>query len=198
MRLTAIVLAAGRASRFGNDKLSAPFHGEPLIRHAVRAARAAPVERVVVVCPSALDIGDWTGGPEVTLLRIDSADLSASLKAGIAAVQSAADPADGAFIFLGDMPLVPHDLAARLAARLNDYAAIQPRCQGKPGHPVLLSSRMFPEIARLEGDRGAGSLLAARDDVAFFDAAEKGCTLDVDRAEDIARLEQWEKMQGND
>jgi len=40
MALAAIVLAAGRASRFGADKLLADFRGEPLVTHALRAAMA--------------------------------------------------------------------------------------------------------------------------------------------------------------
>ena len=96
MNLAAIVLAAGSGTRFGGDKLSAQFRGEPLIAHAIRAARAAPVNRVIVVCPAALAIGDGPGAPEVEALRITSRELSASLKAGIAA---AAD-CGGAFVFV--------------------------------------------------------------------------------------------------
>ena len=44
MTLVALVLAAGSARRFGSDKLSAPFRGLPLVRHAIRAARANPVD----------------------------------------------------------------------------------------------------------------------------------------------------------
>ena len=66
--LAALVLAAGAGVRFGGNKLSAHFRGEPLIVHAVRAARAAPVERVVVVAAAQLDIGVQDNpGPPVTV-----------------------------------------------------------------------------------------------------------------------------------
>jgi molybdenum cofactor cytidylyltransferase len=185
VKLTAIVLAAGSARRFGSDKLSAPFRGEPLVRHAIRAARAAPVERVVVVCPPSLAVGEWAGAPPVDAVPIASNALSTSLKAGIAA----AGDTDGALIFLGDMPLIPHDLAGRLAEALGDHFAVVPRHAGKNGHPVLFARRAFPEIARLEGDEGAGKLLKSRDDVAFVDWPDDTIHLDVDRAEDLARLE---------
>jgi molybdenum cofactor cytidylyltransferase len=180
-----VVLAAGAASRFGSDKLSARFRGEPLVHHAIRAARAAPVERVIVVCPPGLAIGEWTGTPPVTAVRIASDALSTSLKAGIAA----AGDADGAFVFLGDMPLIPHGLAERLAGALGGAFAAVPRHRGKKGHPVLLSARAFAEIAGLEGDEGAGKLLKARRDVVFVDGAAEAISLDVDRPEDLARLE---------
>ena len=182
MNFAAIVLAAGKASRFGSDKLSAPFRGEPLLAHALRAARAAPVSRVLLVCPPVFDTSHW---PDLDVIRIASPELSASLKAGIAA----ADDADGAFIFLGDMPLVPHSIATELAGVLGDNFAAVPRWQGKSGHPVLLSARAFPHITLLTGDQGAGTMLKARKDVAFASCEDEGVLLDIDRAEDIARLE---------
>ena len=185
MNLAAIVLAAGAGTRFGGDKLSALFRGAPLITHAIRAARAAPVCRVVVVCPPQLAIGDWPGEPPVEARRIVSPELSASLKAGIAAVASN----EGAFIFLGDMPLIPNGLATELAAALGTNIAAVPRWQGRSGHPVLLSASAFPAIEHLGGDEGAGRLLKARKDVAFVEAKGEGVILDIDRADDIARLE---------
>lgn len=183
--LVALVLAAGSARRFGSDKLSAEFRGEPLVHHAIRAARAAPVGRVIVVCGEKLALGDWPDEPPVEAVRIASDALSTSLQAGI----GVAGGASGAFIFLGDMPLVPPQVAGDVAKALGDHFAAVPRHAGKNGHPVLLSVRAFPEIARLTGDEGAGRLLKQRGDVAFVDVEEDTILLDVDWAEDLARLE---------
>ncbi len=182
MNLAAVVLAAGAGTRFGGDKLSARFHGEPLIVHTIRSALAAPVGRVVVVCPPELDIGSW---PAVETVRIVSNALSTSLKAGIAVVPDV----DGAFIFLGDMPLIPNDIARQLAESLGTSFAAIPCYRGKPGHPVLLSARAFPEIAHLQGDQGAGRLLKARTDIAFVESENEAVVHDIDTIEDIARLE---------
>lgn len=178
MRLAAIVLAAGHARRFGGDKLRAPFRGEPLVAHAIRAARAAPVERVVVVCRAPFGLG----GEELT---IASDALSDSLRAGLGAVADM----DGAFVFLGDMPLIPPAIAPLLAARLGGRFAAVPTRDGQPGHPVLLAVRAFAPAAALTGDRGAGALLRTRDDVAWVACGEPGVLLDVDAVADLARLE---------
>ncbi len=184
MKFAAIVLAAGSATRFGGDKLSAMLGGEPLIRHAIRAARAAPVERVIVVARSGLDIGEWEGGPPVERIELASNALSISLRAGIAAVHGM----DGVFVFLGDMPRVPHQIASHLAAILGESYAAMPRYKGKPGHPVLLSASSFADVERLTGDAGAGKLLKARGDIAFADCDNPGVMLDIDRPEDLAGL----------
>lgn len=182
-RLVAVVLAAGQGTRFGSDKLSAPLDGAPLLFHAIRAARAAPVEKVVVVARPGLDTGDWPGAPWVDVVRIESTALSDTLRAGVGAVQGMA----GTFVFLGDMPRIPHDLAARLAEAIGDAYAAMPRHDGRPGHPVLLSARAFADVLTLTGDEGAGRLLRLRDDVAFVDAADPAIHFDVDRPEDLRR-----------
>jgi molybdenum cofactor cytidylyltransferase len=181
MIFAALVLAAGSARRFGSDKLSAPFAGEPLVLHAIRAARAAPVERVIVVAHPTLDLAAATG---VEVVRLASGALSQSLRAGVAAVGEV----DGVFVFLGDMPLVPHGAATRLAALLGSHYAAMPLHAGKPGHPVLLSRAAFADVARAEGDAGLGKLLRTRDDVAFDACADPFIHADVDRPADLAAL----------
>ncbi|WP_404480203.1 NTP transferase domain-containing protein [Novosphingobium sp. BL-52-GroH] len=180
--LVAVVLAGGRATRFGSDKLSAMLGDAPLLFHAIRAARAAPVAKVIVVARPGLAIGEWAGAPPVEVVRLDSTALSETLKAGIAAAGSA----EGAFVFLGDMPRIPHAVAGRLARAIGPAYAAMPRHAGRPGHPVLLSARAFPEIATLTGDEGAGRLLRRRADIVLEDCDDPAIHFDVDSPEDLA------------
>lgn len=193
MSRVALVLAAGAGMRFGGGKMTAWFRGEPLVRHAVAAARAAPVERVIVVCADRLPLAGWAEpGAPVEALTVASDSLSASLKAGVAAsgaLEGISGTVEGLFVFLGDMPLVPHRAAHALAARLGDGYAALPRHAGKPGHPVLFAPRAFADLMTLEGDHGAGALLRERDDVAFLDWPDDRVLRDIDRREDLMRLE---------
>jgi molybdopterin-guanine dinucleotide biosynthesis protein A len=50
---TGIVLAGGRSSRFGRDKLAEPYRGAPLFHHAVRRLGEVCAEVVVVLAPDA-------------------------------------------------------------------------------------------------------------------------------------------------
>lgn len=189
MKLVAAVLAAGSARRFGSDKLSATLAGEPLVFHAIRAARAAPVERVIVVAHPRLNTGDWPDRPPVDVVRLESAALSQSLKAALDAALQSNGLLDGLFVFLGDMPRVPHEAAGRLAGILGPAYAALPRQGGRAGHPVLLSARAFADIALLKGDAGAGKLLRARDDdVVFDECSDPLIHADVDRPEDLSRM----------
>lgn len=184
MSRVAVVLAAGAARRFGSDKLSASFRGEPLFVHALRAACAAPVDRVILVAHPALQIDVQPDGPRLEVVRVNTTALSNSLRAGIAV----AGEVDGVFVFLGDMPLVPHDVAPKLADRIGAGYAALPRHQSELGHPVLLSARALRDMAALTGDAGAGKLLRSRDDVVLVDVDDAAVLADVDRPGDLARL----------
>lgn len=51
--LSAIVLAGGRSSRFGRDKLAEPIGDRPLLQHSIDAVRPLVGEVLVVVAPAA-------------------------------------------------------------------------------------------------------------------------------------------------
>ena len=109
--------------------------------------------------------------------------LSASLRAGLAAVPP---EAEGAFVFLADMPRVPAALAGRLAEAIGARLAAAPAFEGRRGHPVLLRRALFDRLAALEGDRGAGAVLAGLgEDLALVETDDPGVVFDVDAPEDL-------------
>lgn len=181
MRLAAIVLAAGKGERFGGDKLAAPLGRRRLIDHAVEIALSSPVERVIVVTRQGTEIVE---DPRVSRIELSSVVLSDSLRAGLAA----AGDLDGAFIFLGDMPLVPPEMAARLILAIGTAPAALPTWQGKQGHPVLLTRGAFALADGLTGDEGLGRALRGRGDVVRLPVADEGVVHDIDRPEDLAAI----------
>ena len=195
-RLEAIVLAAGAGTRFGGDKLLAPFRGRPLIAGALDAAFAAPVRSVTV----AVRAGDLALAEQVKaharrlgragdLRLIVAAEAAEGLGATLrGAVASLAADAAGVLVFLGDMPEVPAGLAADLARAWAGGAAIAaPRFDGRRGHPVLFDRAAFAALRAATGDTGAQALLAAAgDSLTLVEAPDRGVLFDIDRVEDLA------------
>ena len=195
--LHAVVLAAGQGSRFGGAKLLEPWRGAPLLHGALAAAFAAPVRTVTVVTGAHADRvaaaarAFAEARPDGERLRLVHAPdhaqgLSASLKQ---AVRSLPTDATGLLLFLGDMPGVPHAVLQPLAAALAAGApAAAPRCRGERGHPVALSSALFPELLALGGDRGAAGVLASLGDrLALIDTTDEGVLYDIDTPKDLIR-----------
>lgn len=177
--LAAIILAAGRGERFGGGKLAAPVAGRPLLDYALDLALGSLADRVIVVGRPGTCV---RADARVSLVELESAALSDSLRAGLAA----AGDVGGAFVFLGDMPLVPADMAARLVEAIGSSLAAFPVWGGRPGHPVLLTRRAFGLADGLTGDEGLGRALRSLPGVVRLPVDDEGVVLDVDRPEDLA------------
>ncbi len=200
MRAAALVLAAGRGSRFGErPKLLADLEGRPLVRHAAEAALASRAGRVLAVTGHAAEAVEaaLAGLPVETLRNPDFADgLSTSLRAGFAAL---APDADAVVVLLADMPRVTPALIDRLIAAWDEAGrpvAAVPVAGGRRGNPVLLSTLLGPAVARLTGDAGAGPLLRELAGVLEVPVADAGALADVDTPDMLAALPSPEGERG--
>ncbi len=190
-RIAAIILAAGRSSRMGANKLTLPLEGKPVLRHVVDAARtsgAAPI--LVVLGHEAEKIATLLEGASVSLVFNEDfhQGLSTSLKHGVAALPA---DVDGALIFLGDMPDVSANLAQRMIAAFNPReprGVVVPKRNGRQGHPVLWGRGFFAILLeKLSGDVGAKHLIREyAASVAEVDADDDGVFTDLDTPEDFS------------
>jgi len=190
--VAALVLAAGRGTRFGEEpKLLATLRGKPLVRWVAEAAlgsRARPV--LVVTGHRAAEVERALADLAVAVVRNpDYAEgLSTSLKAGFRALPR---EAKAAVVLLGDMPLVGAPLVERLIEAWRDAgqpAALVPVTAGRRSNPVVLSRRLTRAIMALDGDRGAAPLLRERSDVVEFPIDDPTLLHDVDTPEALGRL----------
>jgi molybdenum cofactor cytidylyltransferase len=194
-KIAAIILAAGRSTRFGQDRVAtkavAELHGAPLVRRvakAVLASRASPV--VVVTGHAAGSIAAALTDCDVRLVEASdyATGLSRSLRAGVAAVP---DDIGGAIVLLADMPLIAPALIDALIATFDvvpNAKAVVPTCAGRQGNPVLLGRALFAKIASLDGDRGAGQILAEIEGVVECPVADESIFVDVDTPDDLRQL----------
>jgi CTP:molybdopterin cytidylyltransferase MocA len=190
-RVAAVVLAAGGSTRFGRPKQLAAYEGEPLVRRAAAAARAAGAHPgVVVVGAHAALVGAALAGLDGVAIAVNEgwrAGLASSLAVGLGAVAPAAP--EGVLVTLADQPLVDaaalRQLLAAFAAGHRVVAAAYG--DGAVGVPALFGREHLAELAGLAGDAGAGAWLRARaGGVARVSLG--AAALDVDTPADLARL----------
>ena len=181
MRCGALILAAGASTRLGSPKQLVRINGETLLEHSVRVAREAECAPIVVV------LGAFEEEIRATCNLAQAVVIShpnwgegmgTSLAHGIATLHDL----DGAIVMTCDMPAVgaPHfrALAASGALTASCYA-------GRRGVPAFFPSSLFAALRSLSGDAGARMLLR---DAPCIELARG--ELDVDTAEDLARVRQ--------
>jgi len=154
----------------------------------VLASGAAPVILVTGHEREAVERASFN----LPLTRVHAGDfaagLSASLRAGVAAVPQACD---GALICLGDMPFVP---AAVLRAMMAAFAPeagrgiIRPSFRNQPGNPILWGRAHFAALSAQSGDKGGRDILAASPDVHLLEVETAGILDDLDTPEQFAGI----------
>ena len=192
-RIGALVLAAGRSTRFGSDnKLLADLDGRPIVRRtveAILASRARPV--TVVTGHMAEQVGTALAGLDVAIVHNPDfvAGLSSSLKAGLRALPPGLD---GYIVALGDMPRVEGAHVDRLIAGFapkEGRSIVVPVHGGKRGNPVLFAVDYLTEMLDVAGDTGARHIIGAHaDEVVEVDLATGAIFIDVDTPEALANL----------
>jgi len=188
--ITAIVLAAGTSSRFGQTKQVLELEGKALVQHAIDAAADAGLDEIIVVLGhDAERVGASLQLPPRarTVLNPRYEDgQSTSLLAGL----DAADPAcEAAVVLMADQPDIE---AEHIRALVDAFEAGRPRIvrlrfRDGPG-PALLSREVWDEARALTGDTGAREIIAAHPEWVEEVAVDADAPPDVDRPADLNRL----------
>jgi len=179
----AVVLAGGRSTRFGSDKLVAEVGGTPLLRHAVDAA-LPHVAQVVVVGSPAAPLPD---GVDVVPDSQQHAGPYAAVRDGIDALGLGIDTV---LVLAGDLvdpaPLLPLLLAALDSddPHHRPEAAVAVDADGRR-QPLLAAYRVEPLVAGMAGvdayHRAAYALLDGLHVVVVIDqTGGAAATRDVD------------------
>lgn len=196
-RIACIVLAGGRSSRMGSNKLVETVADKPIVRHVAEAVLASVARPVVVVTGHQAEaVRAALAGLDVQFVHNpDFAEgISTSVKAGIAALP---DDIDGAVVALGDMPELAGGQIDRLAAAFSPKdgrSIVVPVRDGRRGNPVLWGATYFEEMRGLAGDVGAKHLIVAHaDQIVEVDLASDAVLVDIDTPEALAALRQRSK-----
>ena len=156
--LTILIPAAGNATRMrGGDKLLELVHGQPMLRH--QALLALTVTDTVLITLRAPDPARTAAlhGLNVSQILVPDAQTGMS-----ASLRRAGHIQTALMILPADMPDLTRDDLATLIAAHHDTPDLILRgasAAGQPGHPVILPAALVPELATLQGDEGARSLL---------------------------------------
>jgi len=200
-RVAALVLAAGQSRRMGTlNKLLIGIDGKPMVRHVAEAVQGSQARPIIVVTGherekveaalSGVGVASFVFNPDY------AQGLSTSLKQGLAALPAGTE---GAVVCLGDMPKVAASEIDRLIAAFNALegrAICVPTRRGKRGNPVLLASRLFPELSSVSGDVGARDVIAAHPElVVEVEMDGDGVVTDIDTPQALARLAGTAKME---
>jgi len=186
-KLGCVVMAAGNAKRFGENKLAAQVDGRSLILRALDAVPAQLFHNVVVV----------TQYPEI--MRLAEAfhfsalhnphpeyGISHTIRLGLTQLRDC----DGVLFLVSDQPLLRKETVAALVHFWTQHpekiAALGHN--GVRGNPCLFPARFFPELMELTEDRGGSSVIRRHEDALILLETDDAELFDVDTPEALHDL----------
>ena len=159
MTVGCVILAAGNAVRFGENKLLTPFRGKPLVQWALEAVPAEPPGPVAVVTQYDA-VAELAAACGFSVIRNDSPELgiSCSVVLGTRALQKRCD---GLIFLVADQPLLQRATVAALLNRFLEHPdkIIVPSAGERQGNPCVFPAALFPELEALSGDRGGKQII---------------------------------------
>ena len=184
--MQAILLAAGRSTRFGGNKLLHPLaDGTPVALAAARNLVAALPGALAVVNAADVELVRLLedAGLRVSVCPHAEQGMGASLAWGVAQTADA----DGWLIALADMPFIAAQTLRAVAEAVREpFAIVAPVYSGRRGHPVAFGRGHGPALAALSGDSGARALLQAHQrSLVLLPCDDPGVVQDIDLPEHL-------------
>ena len=185
-KLGCVVMAAGSARRFGDNKLASQLRGRSLILRALEAVPTELLDTVVV-----------TQYPEVMRLAREfrfaavhnphpEEGLSHTIALGLTGLRDCA----GVLFLVADQPLLRRESVEQLIQAWREQperiAALSHG--GIRGNPCLFPARFFPELLELRGDQGGSAVIRQHEDQLLLLEVPEAELADVDTQTDLEAL----------
>ncbi|MHA1444455.1 MAG: nucleotidyltransferase family protein [Candidatus Hodarchaeales archaeon] len=197
--ITGILLAAGESKRFRpENKLLHKINGVPVIEHLLKAFLQSKINTVTIV------VGYQKAEViSVTKQLVSSANIpinfvenqefrkggmSSSIIKGIHSIIKS----DAVLITPADIPFIPTTVINALINYFTDNKPkiIIPSCDKRKGHPILISSLLYPEVLSISEEfRGLKEITTKyQDQIVYLPFKAKGIIRDIDTKEDLGKF----------
>ena len=184
IKIVALILAAGEASRYGSCKQLADLDGKYLLQRRIDVANEVFPNRVFVVTGAHHQrIAPVIEHAELLYNPDSKMGLGDSIAFGVKILQ---DRCDALMIMLADQVAVDASHLSEMMERFSEGNIVCARYKGYRGVPALFGRAFFDRLTKLKGNRGAKAFINSLDsDVVEFDLPQAG--IDIDTPEDLRK-----------
>ncbi len=194
MKIATLLLAAGASSRMGKPKQLLPWRNGTLIEHAADLVLSSDADRCIAVLgANAEAVRSALGDRHLEIVLNDRWEdgMGSSISTGMTYLLRGSQPVDAVLIMLADQPFVDTNFLNQLIdhCKAGDGEIICTHYGRKKGPPAIFLRKYFTALSELEGEKGAGGLIATHPNSVF--SLEGGRrTTDLDTPEDYHKLRQ--------
>ena len=188
-RIAGVVVAAGKASRYGQPKQLLNWKGDPFVRAVANTALSAGLDPVVVITGAYAE-KVIEAVKELNVEIVDNENWEqgqgTSIRTGVSIVR---DKVGGCIFLLVDQPQVNTSILRALVEKHAEglYPVVAPMVIDQRANPVLCDRVTFGDLLQLDGDVG-GRAIFHKHHVEYLPWHDDRLLLDVDTPEQYQRL----------
>ena len=187
MKITAIVLAAGKSSRMGTNKLLLELDGKTILDHILD--NLSYYDTIVVT-------GHRPGDIEPIIKRhrarsVHNPDYEKGMTTSFQAGLRALDPdVNTVYLVLSDTFGFKQELLDAMENKMASTIAllVSPIFEGKRGHPVLIAYELFDEFLKLGEDETMKDVVMRYEDEHEYVQGDIWTRIDLNTPEDFERV----------
>ena len=189
LKLGCVVMAAGNARRFGENKLAAELDGRSLIRRALEAIPGEAFDSVMVVTQYP-EIAALAEEFHFTAIENQHPDfgISHTIRLGLTKLTDC----DGVLFLVSDQPLLRRESVEKLVdlwqKQPEHIAALSHG--GVQGNPCLFPARFFPELLNLREDKGGNTVIRRHEDCLLLLEVDARELTDVDTPDAMKEIQE--------
>ncbi len=195
MQTGALIVAAGMSSRMGEFKPMLNIGEISIAQRVVATFQQAGVEKIVMVTGhNAMELERHLARSGVIFLRNEKYRTTQMFDSACIGLAYLRDKCGRVLFTPVDIPLFTADTVRALLA--SDAPLACPVCNGKSGHPVLISAALIDPILRDSGENGLqGALARCGAELTPVPVPDGGILHDVDTPEDYHALLKYHNEQ---
>jgi molybdenum cofactor cytidylyltransferase len=185
MNISAVILAAGKSVRMGQQKMLMPWGNTTVLGRVIETLQAAGVEDIMLVTNSttAPKIADY----KLPIALNDNGEMLESIQLGLEVQKPSAG---AALICLGDQPQVGEENVRKVCEGFIQSRSkiVVPSYQMRRGHPWLVERDLWDDILKLRAPRSMRDFLNMhKDEIFYVDCDSPGILQDLDTPADYLK-----------
>jgi molybdenum cofactor cytidylyltransferase len=185
MSISAIILAAGKSVRMGQQKMLMPWGNTTVLGKVIETLQAADIEDIILVTNS-------TTANQITNYKLpitfnNNGEMLESIQLGL---QAQKQTVEATLICLGDQPQVEERSVRNVcnAFRENKSNIVVPSYQMRRGHPWLIARELWGEVLKMRAPESMRNFLNThKDDIFYVELDTPSILMDLDTPTDYLK-----------
>ena len=189
VKISAIIMASGKAERFGSDKLMYRVDSKPIIHYVMESVMMSKFSEKLIILRNN-ELKEYAEGQNFRAIWNKNYEKGMS-ESIILGIKNVSLNSDAAMIIPGDIPLMGSEYLDSLIKLYGESGKgiAGFLLSGIPASPVIFARKYFNELLQLQGDHGGKPVIKRHMDDFIGMEATDNSLMDIDTISDVEKLE---------